>query len=150
MKDRLMADLKTAMKEKNPPIREIIADIRGSIKNKEVELRREISDSEIVSVIKKTCKELNESALAFTEAGLDYQDQLLESLVKLEQAQKYLPQEISPTELESIVVYICRDKTIKEMGKCIGEVKAEVERLGFDCDGGQVARFVKGVLTAGE
>ena len=40
MKDRLMADLKTAMKEKNPPIREIIADIRGSIKNCQTSVNR--------------------------------------------------------------------------------------------------------------
>jgi len=150
MKDRLMADLKAAMKEKNVPMKEVIADIRGSIKNKEVELKRELKDTEILSVIKKTCKELNESADAFTKAGIAYQSQVLESLQKLEYAQKYLPQEIAPGELECLVADVCRGKTMKEMGQCIGAVKAEVQKLGFDCDGGQVARFVRGLLTAGD
>jgi len=144
-----MADLKESMKTKNVPKKEVIIEIRGSVKNKEVDLRRDLSDAEIVAVIKKVCKELKESADAFHLAGIEYQAKELDSLQKLEHAQVYLPFEISPIDLEDILTEVCSGQTMKDMGKCIGAVKSEVQKLGFDCDGGTVAKLVKEALMLG-
>ena len=61
MKDRLMADFKEAMKAKDSTRKAVITEIRGAIKNKEINEKIEVSETQIISIIQKIQKEMNES-----------------------------------------------------------------------------------------
>jgi len=53
LKERLMADLKTAMKEKDKLRKDVITMVRASVKQKEVDERVELEDADIENIISK-------------------------------------------------------------------------------------------------
>lgn len=57
LKERLMADLKTAMKEKDKLRKDVITMVRASVKQKEVDERVELEDADIENIISKQLKE---------------------------------------------------------------------------------------------
>lgn len=57
LKERLMADLKEAMKNKDKLRKDVITMVRAAIKQKEVDERVELDDSDILDIISKQLKE---------------------------------------------------------------------------------------------
>lgn len=57
LKERLMADLKDAMKNKDKLRKDVITMVRAAIKQKEVDERVELDDSDIENIIGKQLKE---------------------------------------------------------------------------------------------
>ncbi len=57
LKERLMADLKEAMKSKDKLRKDVITMVRAAIKQKEVDERVELDDSDIENIISKQLKE---------------------------------------------------------------------------------------------
>ena len=60
LKERLMADLKDAMKNKDKLRKDVITMVRAAIKQKEVDERVELDDSDIENIIGKQLKEKKE------------------------------------------------------------------------------------------
>lgn len=59
LKERLMADLKDAMKNKDKLRKDVITMVRAAIKQKEVDERVELDDADIENIISKQLKEKN-------------------------------------------------------------------------------------------
>ena len=57
----MLADYKLAMKEKNEIKKSALNFVLAQIKNKKIELQRELNDDEIIAVLKKEVKALNEA-----------------------------------------------------------------------------------------
>ena len=82
MKDRLMQDFKDAMKAKDATKKAVVTEIRGAIKNKEVNERIDVNEAQITALIQKIQKEMNESLDAFKKAGNE--EQVAELTARLE------------------------------------------------------------------
>ncbi len=93
----IQSDLIKAMKSKDQSRLETLRYILAQIKNKEIDKKTALSDEEVVALLRKQVKEIEESIVAFKKGSR-------EDLVQSESAKKdivasYLPAEISDDEL---------------------------------------------------
>ncbi len=102
----LIDELKKAqiepLKQKDPLTRSILQIVTGKAKLVEIEKRTKnesLTDTDVLQVISKTIKELEEELIAFEKAG---RTEKVEEL-KLQKAvlEKYLPKQLSETEIRT-------------------------------------------------
>ena len=150
LKDRLKADFKTAMKEKNAILKLVVADIRGAIQYAETRKGRtdEAQDDEILKIISKCVKDCKESLEAFTKAG--YEAEITEHEAKLVLFESYLPKNASEKQLQTVVDgVIARNGycSIQDMGAVMKEAKAKISEMGLGFDGKELSSKVKITLS---
>ena len=144
--DRLTEDLKLAMKSRDQLRMDVIRMIKAAVLNKEVELKRDLDDAEMSRVMTALIKQRRESVEQFEKAQRT-------ELAKKERAEitiieAYLPQALSPQELETIVTSVITEtgaRTPKEMGTVMKAVMARL--VGQTVDGKQISDLVKRHLT---
>jgi len=144
LKDKLMADFKTAMREKNTNMKLVIADIRGAIKYAETRKGRETeaNDDEIIAIINKCVKECNESIDACKTANYDYS----EHEGKLAIFKTYLPEEASEEKIIEIVSEVVAElgaTSMKDMGNIMKASRTKLKETGLNFSGGMLADNVK-------
>lgn len=141
LRDRLIEEMKGAMKSRDDLRLSTIRLIRSAIKNREIELRREFEDSEIIEVIASMIKQRRESIRLFIQGG---RTDLVEKEEKeLAMLLDFLPPQLERAELEDLVL-----KTIAECGaqgsKDLGKVmKALTSQVSGRADGKLVAEVVR-------
>ena len=99
--EQLQAEQITALKSKDTLKLQTIRGIIAQIKNKEIEKKAPLNDDEVLTVIKKTKKELLESIESFSKGGRA--DLTEESQKQLDIVNTYLPPEMSDEELQITV-----------------------------------------------
>ena len=146
LRDRLAEDLKLAMKSKDQLRMDVIRMIKAAILNKEVELKKDLDDAEMSRIMSTLIKQRRESVTQYEKAQrTDLAEKERKEITIIE---TYLPQALSPQELEQIVA-----SALTETGACslkdIGAVmKAVMARLaGQAVDGKLVSDLVKAKLT---
>ena len=144
LKDRLKADFKTAMKEKNAILKLVVADIRGAIQYAETRKGRstKANDAEIISIINKCVKECNESIDACKLANYDYS----EHEGKLAIFKTYLPEEASEEKITEIVGQVVAQldaTSMKDMGNVMKQSRTILTGAGLNFSGGMLADTVK-------
>lgn len=150
LKDRLRADLTTAMKARDAVTSSTLRMVMSSITNAEVagKSQRELSDEDIISVLSGEAKRRREAATAFAEAGRD-------ELAAKERAEsdviaRYLPAQLSAAEIADLVSAAVEQtgaagEGMRAMGKVMGVVQPQVKGRA---DGGAVAAEVRRQLGA--
>lgn len=98
LRQKLQEEQIIALKSKDSQKLSVLRFILAQIKNKEIEKRGELTDEEIILVIKKIAKELKESIEAFKKGGRE--DLVKENEKQLEIISLYLPKELSDEELK--------------------------------------------------
>jgi len=146
MKETILADLKTAMKNQEAAKLSAIRMLQSAIKNKEIELRpNAISDQDIMAVIKKMCNQHKDSIEQFTTANrLDLVENEKAQLKILE---AYLPKQMSREDIEKLVGAVIAEtnaSSAKDMGTVMKAVLAKAAGLA---DGKVVSELVKAKLT---
>ena len=145
MLQKLKDDLKTAMREKDNLKRDTIRLIMSSIKQIEVDERREITDNDILKIIQKGIKQ-REDAINFAKDG--GRDDLIEQNQKeIDILKNYLPKQLSDEELKVAVKSIIEKvgaKDMKDMGKVMGVATKE---LNGKADGKRINKVVKEILS---
>jgi len=145
LRERLQTELKEAMKSRDALRLSTIRSVLSSVKNRDIELRRELGDTEITETIVTLCKQRRESIRLFKEAGRQELVDKEESELAL--LMGYLPQQLTREELVSLV-----DKAIAETsatsGKDMGKVmKALLPSVSGRADGKLVSEVVKEKLA---
>lgn len=145
LRERLTTELKEAMKSRDALRLSTIRSVLSLVKNRDIELRRELVDAEITETIVTLCKQRRESIRLFKEAGR--QDLVDKEEAELTLLMGFLPQQLTREELESLV-----DKAIAETsatsGKDMGKVmKALLPSVSGRADGKLVSEVVKGKLA---
>ncbi len=145
IKDRFMADLKVAMREKNTLVKDTITMARAAVKQIEVDQRIEMEDSGIIEIIAKQIKQKKGAIEEFEKGGrADLAEQAREEIKILE---AYLPEPLSVEELKAIIQKAIQEtgaSTVKEMGKVVSAVMPQV--IG-KADGKAVSDMVKTLLS---
>lgn len=145
LKEKLLEDLKTAMKEKNVNRKNTVQMVRASILQVEKDKKIELNDDQILEVIAKEFKKRNDSLADYEKSGReDLINQIKEEMAVLEE---YLPKKLSEEELtEKIKVIISNvgATSMKDMGKIIKQAK---EELGVTADGKMINEIVKKLLA---
>ena len=130
LKNQIKEKLNKALKEKDKNIYPTLRLIVSAIKDTEIANRtkekKEISDSDIMSILKKMIKQRNESCEVYKKAG---RSELLEIETKeMEVINTFLPKQISDEETKKIcedVVKSVGANSMKDMGKVMGALKSK-------------------------
>ena len=147
LKDRINADLKTAMLARDEFRTTALRGLKAAILNEEVAkgLRDEgLSDEATEQMLAKEAKKRTEAAELFDKGGNQVS-------AEKERAEKvlidaYLPEQLSEDTIQSIVNDVVADlhpEGMKDMGRVIGAVKA---KTGNSANGATVAKLVKNSL----
>lgn len=115
LQDKLLADYLQAMKDKNNTKKTILNYVIAQIKNKKIELQKDLEDVDVVKILKKEVKALVE-AIGFLEKT-DKKDELDEEKAKKVLLEFYLPQTKSKEETQKIVEDLISDLGITELAK---------------------------------
>ncbi|MDU1582697.1 MAG: GatB/YqeY domain-containing protein [Peptoniphilus harei] len=145
LKERLMADLKEAMKSKDKLRKDVITMVRAAIKQKEVDERVELDDSDILDIISKQLKEKKSSIDEFKKGNRE--DLVKQTNDEIEILLKYLPEQLSGEELKEIIKKVIDENEITSM-KDIGKLMKNVMPLiKGKADGKQVNLIAKELLN---
>ncbi|MFI5295064.1 MAG: GatB/YqeY domain-containing protein [Thermodesulfovibrionales bacterium] len=143
---RLDGDLKTALRESDRLKLSAIRLVKAAVKNRQIEKGRDLSDEEILSVISTLAKQRRESIEQFSKGGRnDLADQEKRELAVL---QAYMPEQLSPEELDSLILQAIRESSArdeKDMGKVM---KILMPRVKGVSDGKAVNSRVKELLLS--
>ena len=145
LKTQITNDMKAAMKAKDKETLGTIRMLTAAIKQVEVDERRELSDTDVLSIVAKMIKQRKDAAAQFAEADrLDLQQK---ELAEINIIEKYLPAQLSTDEVTAIVQTIIAEtgaSGMQDMGKVMGLTKAKV---AGQADMGQVSQIVKAALS---
>lgn len=146
LNDRLTDEMKAAMKERESGKKRlsVIRMIRSSIKNVEIEKKKELSDEEILEVIAREVKKRKDAYEEYLKAGRqDIADGLQE---EVEILAEYLPEQMSELEVRTLVKEVIdevKPSGPKEMGKVMAKLMPKVKGKA---DGKLVNQIVKEYL----
>ena len=128
LKDRITDDMKTAMrageKERLATIRLILA----AIKQREVDERIALDDTQVLAVVEKMVKQRKEAITQFEAGGRS--DLVAKESAEIAILQTYLPAQLSDAELDALIAEAMASTgavTIKDMGKVMGVVKSKAQ-----------------------
>jgi uncharacterized protein YqeY len=143
LKEKLQADLSTAMKARDEVRIRTLRMALTAVTNEEVagKSARELSDDEVVKVLTREAKKRREAAEAFAQAGRDQQAQAERDENAV--LEEYLPAQLSDADLSALVA-----DAIKESGaegpRAMGQVMKIVNpKIAGRAEGGRVAAEVK-------
>jgi uncharacterized protein YqeY len=143
--ERLVEEMKQAMKSNDKLRLSTIRMIRSALKNKEIELRKKLEDEEIVKVIQVMVRKGEESVEQFQTGGR--MDLVEKEKREIEILKSFLPQPLSQEEIREII-----DQSIQETQalspKDIGKVmKAVMPKIGGKADVKLINQLVKERLS---
>jgi len=145
LKEQIKSDVKDAMRAKEVVKRDTLRNIQASIKQIEVDERRDVTDADVEAIMMKYLKQREDAKAQFADAGRN-------DLVEKEDAEiaiikAYLPEPMDDAELETVlkeVIATVGAESMKDMGKVMGAAKAAI---GSRADGGRINVMVKKLLS---
>lgn len=144
LKEKLMEDFKTSMKNKDTLRKNTITMVRASIKQREVDERIELTDEDIIDIIAKQVKEKRDVIEDFAKGGRE--DLVQQTNKEMEILLEYLPEQLSEDEIEKIVKDVIDEVNAKSM-KDIGIIMKNVmPKVKGKADGGMVSKIAKRLL----
>ena len=145
LKDRVTEDMKAAMRSGDKDRLSAVRLILAAIKQREVDERITLDDSQVLAVLEKKIKQRRESIAQFQSGGRA--DLVAKENAELEVLQSYLPAQLSAAEVDALIEQAIRSTgaaSIKDMGKVMGVVKAQAQGR---TDMGALSARVKQKLT---
>ena len=145
LKQQITNDMKLAMKAKDKPALKAVRMILGAIKQKEIDDRIELNDTQVLVVIQKMVKQRKDSISQFSDAGrID--------LVEVEESElaiinNYMPKQLTEDEVDAAVTKVSVDSgadSMKDMGRLMGILKSQIDGKA---DMGLVSQLIKSKLS---
>lgn len=143
LKERLTTDMRTAMKARDELTTSTLRMALAAVGVAEVagKAKRELSDDEVLGVLKKEAKKRVEAATAFADAGRV--EQAAKERAEEEVLARYLPEQLSEAEVKDLITRVISEggfSGMSSMGQAMKAVQAEVAGRA---DGGMVAAEVR-------
>ena len=144
LQEQVLHDTKEAMKQKDAAKLSTLRMLKAALKNKEIDLKHELSDEEVLAVIKMQIKQLNDALHMYQDAGR--QESVDETQAEILILEAYLPAQMSDEVLREAVTKALEaaQATSKEdMGKAMG---AAMKAAAGQADGSRVRAIVEELL----
>lgn len=145
LKETLQQDMKTAMRAGDKRRLAVIRLINAAIKQREVDERIELDDTQVTAVLDKMAKQRRESIEQYEKAGRT--DLAEQETFELEVVKHYLPEQLADSEIDSMIaeaIAATGAASMKDMGKVMGQLKA---KLAGRADMGAVSARIKSRLA---
>lgn len=137
IREQINQDMKQAMKERQSHKLETLRFIWSAIKNSEIDAKKELSDEEVIKLLRVEVKRRKESIEQF-KAG-DRTDLAQDESQKLTYIEAYLPQLMSENQIGEVVDQVVQSGET-DFGKVMGQVMAQIKG---QADGGLVSKVVR-------
>ncbi|HEX6549939.1 MAG TPA: GatB/YqeY domain-containing protein [Gammaproteobacteria bacterium] len=128
LKEKITNDMKDAMRAGDKPRLGVIRLILAAIKQREVDERITLDDSQVLAVLDKMMKQRRDSVTQYQNGNR--QDLADQELAEIALIQAYLPAQLSDAELDTLVAEAIQTSGaagIKDMGKVMGLLKPKVQ-----------------------
>jgi hypothetical protein len=144
LRERITDEMKTAMRSGDKDRLGLIRMLQAAIKQREVDERITLDDTQTLSVIEKMIKQRRESVVQFEAGGRA--DLVAKEVAEIDVLSAYLPAQLSAAELDALVqeaITATGATSVKDMGKVMGIVKG---KAAGRADMGAVGARVKALL----
>jgi uncharacterized protein len=146
LRERITEDMKTAMRAKDSERLSALRLLLAAIKQREVDERIELTDTDVVGIIDKMLKQRRDSIRQYASAGR-------RDLVDAEEFEVavltgYMPSGLSEVEIDAAIaeaIVATGAKSAQDMGKVMSALKLQ---LAGRADMGKVSASVRAKLTA--
>ncbi len=146
LEKQLNDDMKTAMKAKDASTLEILRMTISSIRNKALEVGKELADTDVVAVIKADAKKIKDALDSFIQNARE--DLAVKARRELEILERYLPAQMSDAELEMRVRAKVQELGVSDAsqaGKVMGVLAKD---LSGQADGSRIKNMLDKILAA--
>ena len=146
LKERIVAEMKEAMRARESVRLDAIRLLRAAIQRREIDERIELGDEEVLTVIQKMIKQGRDSIAQFEKGARD--DLVQKEAAMLAVLETYLPEQLAEGELAELInkALIETDaQSVRDMGKVMGWLKPRVQGRA---DMGTVSNAIKQKLSA--
>jgi uncharacterized protein YqeY len=145
IKQTLNQDMKDALRAGNKLELSTLRMALAAIKKQEIEVRGELGDDAVLSLIGKLIKQGKDAGSQFESAG---RSELAEKeAAEVAVLERYMPKALSPEETETLIQHAIGEagaSTIKDMGRVMGVIKS---RAAGQVDMGAVSARVREILS---
>ncbi len=144
LQDKLLEDMKAAMRQHDETRLSVIRMIRSSINYAEIDKRGPLDDAGVLSVIEKDAKRHRESIEAFRKGNRA--DLVTKEEAELKILLSYLPQQLTPEEIVAAATEVIAQVGAtgpSDMGKVMAVL---APRLKGKADGRLISQTVQGLL----
>jgi len=145
MRDRILEDLKSAMKAQDKDVLSVIRMVKGALQMEELNKKRPLTDEEMVTIISKQIKTRKESIVEFEKGNRT--DLIEQTKKEIEILSKYMPEQMSEEEILKVideVFNIVNPTGIADLGKVMGQISPLVKGKA---DLGLVNKLIREKLT---
>lgn len=144
LQQKVISDMTTAMKEQNKFALSVLRMLKSALQLEQINKKHELTDEEVISVIKKQVKMRKDSIVEFSKYGKNEEVENLSKEVEI--LSKYLPEELTAEELNKIIDEVFNElkpESMKDMGRTVKEIGS---RTAGRADMSQVSALVKSRL----
>lgn len=127
-RQRILDDIKAAMKAGDKPRLATLRLMSAAIKQKEVDERIELDEPATVALLDKLLKQRRESISQYEAAGRD--DLVAQEQAEAELIQEYLPEALDEAQINTLIdsaITEAEAESIKDMGKVMAIVKPKMQ-----------------------
>ena len=145
LRDRISEDLMSAMKAKAAARLGVLRMMKAAIRNKEIDVRQELDDAQVIQVLVSLIKQRKESCEQFTKGGRP--DLADKEAAEIKVIEEYMPAPATDEEIAAVVAAVIAETgatAIKDMGKVMKTCMARFS--GRFVDGSKVGNLVKAKL----
>lgn len=144
LNERIANDMKEAMKKQDKFSLSVLRMLKSALQLEEIQLKKDLTDDEVMAVIKRNVKQRKDSMEEFQKFGKTDEVENLEKEIEL--LKKYLPEELSEEQIEEIINQVfdeIQPQSIKDMGRVMKELTS---KIGTQADMSVVSSKVKARL----
>jgi uncharacterized protein YqeY len=144
LSEQIRADLTSAMKARDAERTSNLRMLQAAVKNEQINLGHELTDEEVLAIIRKGVKQRQESIEQYTKGNRP--ELAAKEAAEMAMLKQYLPPELSDEELEAAVREIVAStgaQSKKDMGKVMKEATA---RFKGRADGRKIQEIVSRLL----
>ncbi|HKT33023.1 MAG TPA: GatB/YqeY domain-containing protein [Gammaproteobacteria bacterium] len=128
LKDRITADMKDALRAGDKPRLGVIRLMLAAIKQREIDERIQLDDTQVLAVLDKMLKQRRESIAQYAKG--QRADLVAREQAEVAVIQSYLPAQLGEAELDKLVadaIHKSGAASMRDMGKVMGLVKPQVQ-----------------------
>lgn len=151
MREEIKAALKEALKAQDKRRMGTIRLMQAAIKDRDIAARTEgadtlVSDDDILAILAKMIKQREESAVTYENAGRA--ELATQEREEIDVIKSFMPTQLTEEEVEAAATEVVAElgaESLKDMGRCMGELK---KRYAGRMDFGKAGAVIKGKLGA--
>ena len=139
--ERISEDMKGAMKTGDKFKLSVLRMLKSSLQLEKINLKKDLDDKEVMSVIKKAVKQRKDSIVEFEKYGKT--EEIADLQKEIDVLKVYLPEELSEEKIKEEVEEAFQNlkpESIKDMGKVM---KYLTDKIGTQADMSLVSKLVK-------